>query len=213
MTTSARVRMPSLVNTMSTHQQKEWMWLKEVHVICFRPMWKPTSRTMVTKVSRITSWVLMHSMPWTQRKRWTPIGLMGCVHTRWKMPTIEGWGSPSHIQNDVKKNGEDNRKVGKISQIVSQTLTPRPKHDKIWARWALDISPKNMLERVWWCRHSKMESWNWIICCSMSCSNGGRHAQAGGGRRSHVALKCCWKGNVLLSTHAKASRRKDDDQP
>jgi hypothetical protein len=38
----------------------------------------------------------------------------------------------------------------------------------------------------------------------MSCSNGGRHTWARGGKRSHVALKCCWKGNVLLSTHVDA---------
>jgi len=31
-----------------------------------------------------------------------------------------------------------------------------------------------MLEKVWWCKCSKMESWSWTICCSMSCSNGGR---------------------------------------
>jgi hypothetical protein len=31
-----------------------------------------------------------------------------------------------------------------------------------------------MLERVWWCKCSKMESWNQTICCSMNCSNGGR---------------------------------------
>jgi hypothetical protein len=31
---------------------------------------------------------------------------------------------------------------------------------------------------------------------------------SGGSRRSHVALRCCWKGKVLLSTHTKASRKK-----
>jgi hypothetical protein len=45
------------------------------------------------------------------------------------------------------------------------------------------------------------------ICYSMSCSNGGRHTWVGGGRKSHVALRCCWKGNVLLLTPVKASRK------
>jgi hypothetical protein len=49
---------------------------------------------------------------------------------------------------------------------------------------------ESMLEKVWWWRHSEMESWSWTICCLMSCSNGGRHAWVRGGRRSHVALKC-----------------------
>jgi hypothetical protein len=31
---------------------------------------------------------------------------------------------------------------------------------------------------------------------------------AGGGKGSHVVLKCCWKGNVFLSTCVKALRRK-----
>jgi hypothetical protein len=69
--------------------------------------------------------------------------------------------------------------------------TPRPKHDKIQAWWDSDIPLENMLERVWWCKRSKMESWSWTICCSMNCLNGGRHAWAGGGRRSHAALRCC----------------------
>jgi hypothetical protein len=29
-------------------------------------------------------------------------------------------------------------------------------------------------------------------------SKGGKHVCARGGKKSHVALKCCWKGKVLL---------------
>jgi hypothetical protein len=29
-----------------------------------------------------------------------------------------------------------------------------------------------------------------------------------GGRRTHAIMRCCWKGNVLLSIPVKASRRK-----
>jgi hypothetical protein len=36
----------------------------------------------------------------------------------------------------------------------------------------------------------------------MSYSNRGRSAHVGDGRILHAALKCCWKGNVLLSIHA-----------
>ncbi len=56
---------------------------------------------------------------------------MGCVHTHQNMQAIEGWGSPSHIRNVVQKIGEDNQKVGKISQITSQTPTLGLEHDKI----------------------------------------------------------------------------------
>ncbi len=34
----------------------------------------------------------------------------------------------------------------------------------------------------------------------MSYSNRGRHARPRDGRRLHAALKCCWKGNLLLLT-------------
>jgi hypothetical protein len=32
--------------------------------------------------------------------------------------------------------------------------------------------------------------------------------ELGEGKRSHIALKCCWEKNVQLLTHAKASKRK-----
>jgi hypothetical protein len=64
------------------------------------------------------------------------------------MPTIEGWDNPSHVQSIVEKTKEDNQKVGKTNRTISQTLAPRPKHDKIQARWTLDISLENMLEKV-----------------------------------------------------------------
>jgi hypothetical protein len=35
---------------------------------------------------------------------------------------------------------------------------------------------ENILEKVWWCRCSKTESWSWTICCPMSCLNKRRHA-------------------------------------
>jgi hypothetical protein len=36
----------------------------------------------------------------------------------------------------VKKNGQNNQKVRKIGQTISQALTPVLKHDKIQAQWA-----------------------------------------------------------------------------
>jgi len=66
----------------------------------------------------------------------------------------------------------------------------------------------NMLEKVWWYKRFKIESWNWTICCLMSCSKGGKHVCAKGGKKLHVALKCCYKTKVLLLTHVKASKNK-----
>ncbi len=151
----------------------------------------------------------MCSLPWAQHKRWISISSMGCVHTHQKMPIIEGWGNP----NCVWKTGEDNWKVEKIGRATNQTLALGPEHDKIRARWALDVPSESMLERVWWWRCSEMESWSWTICCPMNCSNGGKHAWAGGGRKSHTTLRCCWKGNVLLLIHVKAQERWDVDKP
>jgi len=166
---------------------RNWMWLKEAHVIVLFP--HGSQHFVAAKVSWITSWVLVCLLPWTQHMKWIPIGSMRCVHTHQGMPTIKRWGSPSYVQSAVEKTREDNQKLKKIGWIVSQTFAPRPKHDKIQARWALNISLESMLEKVWWSRHFEMESWSWTICCLMGCSNGGRHTRARGGRRSHIALK------------------------
>ncbi len=72
---------------------------------------------MVTKVSRIASWVLVCSLLWVQHKRWIPIGLMRCVHTHQGILAIEKWGNPNCIRSVVEKNGKDNQKVGKINWI------------------------------------------------------------------------------------------------
>jgi hypothetical protein len=55
---------------------------------------------------------------------------MGCVHTRQKLPTIEGWGNPNHIRS-IKKTREDNQKVGKINRYVNQAPHFGPEHNKI----------------------------------------------------------------------------------
>jgi hypothetical protein len=100
---------------------------------------------------------------------------MGCVHTHWGIPTIEGWGNPSCVQNVLEKIGEDNWNARKISRNVNQTLALELEHDKIQSWWALDILSYSMLERVWWCRCSKMEFWSLTICCPMNYSNGGKY--------------------------------------
>jgi hypothetical protein len=60
---SVKVRMPSFVSTMSTHQQKELNVIEGNACNCSCPTWKPTSHIMVAKVSQIPSWVPMRSLP------------------------------------------------------------------------------------------------------------------------------------------------------
>jgi hypothetical protein len=48
----------------------------------------------------------------------------------------------------VAKIGEDNRKVKKTNQAENEAPAPKPKHDKIWALWALNISLKIMLKKA-----------------------------------------------------------------
>jgi hypothetical protein len=45
---------------------------------------------------------------------------MGYVHTHWGRPGIEGCDSLKHIRSVVEKIREDNQKVGKIGQTISQ---------------------------------------------------------------------------------------------
>jgi hypothetical protein len=42
----------------------------------------------------------------------------------------------------------------------------------------------------------------------MSYSKGRRHMRDKGNKKSHVTLKICWKLKALLSTRAKASKKK-----
>jgi hypothetical protein len=90
--------------------------------------------------------ILVCSLPWTQRKKWIPIRSMGCVHAHRGMLAIEGWGSPSHVQNVVQKTREDNQKVGKIVRVISQACALRPEHNKIWAQWAWNVLSKSIME-------------------------------------------------------------------
>jgi hypothetical protein len=147
MTTSARVWIPSLVNTTSTCWQKEWNMVQGSACNYSHPTWNSTSYTIATKISWTTSWVLVCSLPWVQCKRWTLVASMGCVHTHQIIPTIERCGNPSHIHNVVKKDGEDNRKVGKVGWPINQMHASMSKHDKIWEQWVLNTMSKNMLER------------------------------------------------------------------
>jgi hypothetical protein len=119
MTMSTHVQMPSLVSTMSIR------WWEELNVFegsacsCFLITWKLTFRAIVAKVSWITSWVFVHSLPWTQHKKWIPIRSMGCVHTHQRILVIEGWGNLICIQSVVEKIKEASQNPGKISRIVS----------------------------------------------------------------------------------------------
>ncbi len=153
MTTLTKVQMPSLVSTMLTCEWEELNLFEGNTSSCFRLAWQPS------KVSWTTSWVPMCSLPWAQCNRWIPMGSMGCVHTHWRIPAIEGWGSPSYIWSTMKKIGEVSWKLRKVGQIVSQAPALGPKHDKIWTRWVSHFPLESMLERVWLCKHSKMESW------------------------------------------------------
>jgi len=56
---------------------------------------------------------------------------MWCMHTHWKIPTVEGWGNPSSIWNVMEKIMEANRKVGKIGWVVNQMPTFGLEHDNI----------------------------------------------------------------------------------
>jgi hypothetical protein len=181
------------------------MWFKEAHVIVLVP--HGSQHLVATKVSRIASWVSVCSLPWTQHMRWIPIGLMGCVHTHQGMLTIEVWGNLSCVWSDVEKIKENNRKARKIGWVVSQAPALKLEYDKMWTRWALDISLENMLKKydgvdtLKWNLEVEPFVVRWVVQMK-------KDTRAKGGRRSHVAMRCYWKRNVLLSIRAKVWKRK-----
>jgi hypothetical protein len=80
-----------------------------------------------------------------------------CAHTLKDTWKLRDGGNPSHIQSSMGKTWKDNGKVEKNGQIINQELAHELEHDKIWTQWVLDILLENMLEKVWWCKRSKME--------------------------------------------------------
>jgi len=195
---SGKVWIPYSVNSMLTHQWEELKVVKRSACSCFHPTWKSTSHAMATKMLQTTSWVHVCSLGWVQRNKWMLVRSMGCVHTHWRKPTIEGCGSSSYIWSVMEIIGEDNWKVGKIGRTISQAPTPRPEHDKIQAWWASSILSKNMLKKVWWCKCSKMEFKKWTICCQMNCSKREKHIRAKGYKRLHVISRCCYRLTLWL---------------
>jgi hypothetical protein len=111
--------------------------IKELNMVegstcnCYPLTWKPTYHVMVANVSRIGSWVSCAFVVMSACKKWIPIRSMGCMHTYLGIFAIEGWGSPSHVRNAMGKTRENNQKVGKGCQVVSQVFTPRLEHDNI----------------------------------------------------------------------------------
>lgn len=73
-----KMRIWSLVSTLSTHQWKQLRVTKINACNCSCLTWRPTSHAIITKVSQTASRVPMHSLPWAQRKKWRPIGSSGC---------------------------------------------------------------------------------------------------------------------------------------
>ncbi len=141
------------------------------------------------------------------------LGSMGCVCTHWRRPVIERCGNPNHVQNIVKKIGKDSWKVRKIDLTISKMPAPRSEHDKFWAWWALGIMSKNMLERVWWCRCFKMESWNQTIWCPMNYSKRRRHVCVGAVASHMSPWSVVGKGRCCCWPMLRLQEGRDVDQP
>jgi hypothetical protein len=84
-----------------------------------------------------------------------------------------------------------------------------PKHDKIQARWALNILSKNLLEKVWWYKRSKIEPFVVLWVVQMVEDNTGMGVVEGHIPPWGVVGKemcCCW---LVL----KLQEGRDVDQP
>jgi hypothetical protein len=48
----------------------------------------------------------------------------------------------------MEKDGENNQKVGKANQAISQTFSSKSEHDKTQTQWISNNLSKSMLERI-----------------------------------------------------------------
>ncbi len=147
MTTLATVQTSFLMSTTLICRLKELSVVEWNTSNFFHPTWKPAFCAKEAKMFWIASCVPMCSLPWVQCKRWMPVGSMGCVHTHQGRHVIGGCGSLNYVQSDVKKIGQNNQKVRKVSRAISEMLALGPEHDKIQAWWASSIVSKNMLKK------------------------------------------------------------------
>jgi hypothetical protein len=121
---------------MLAHRQEELNVVESNTCSYYHPMRKPTSHTMSTKVSQITSWVPMWSLPWTlECKKWISIGLMDACICIERYLQLKDEVVQIVFEMLWKKIGENNWKAWKIVQIVSQAPTLGLEHDKIWTQW------------------------------------------------------------------------------
>ncbi len=114
----------------------------------FHPTWKSTFRAITTKALRIASWILVHLLPWVQRRRWIPIWWMGCVHMHKRIFVIEGYGNSNHVWNIMEKIREDNWNLKNI--ITNHNFSKNstwlkclhwPKGCALWLKtWAMKAS-------------------------------------------------------------------------
>jgi hypothetical protein len=77
--------------------ERNWMWLKEVHVITFVPRGNQNLTRCQQRCHKLHHEFLMCSLPWAQCNIWIPIGSMECVHMHQGIFAIEGWGNPNHV--------------------------------------------------------------------------------------------------------------------
>jgi predicted metalloenzyme YecM len=94
MITSANVQMPLIESTMLTYWHEDWrvggrrMWI----------YWCATRKlaflVMDAKTSYMTWCDVVLSLPWTQQKRWIPMGSKGWPQMEWNKPRANDGRSP-----------------------------------------------------------------------------------------------------------------------
>ncbi len=96
---------------------------------------------------------------WLAHYRCLPNGTMGWLNTQWGRPIIARWGSPNQIHMALEEIGNCNQNLEKIDQVVNHVFELKPNHEMMQIQWMLNAPFKQMVEKVWWCKCFRLESY------------------------------------------------------
>ncbi len=110
--------------------------------------------------------------------RCIPNGTMGWLNTQWGRPIIITWGSPNQIHKVLEKIGNCNQNLEKIDKVVNHVLEFRLDHEMMQIQWMSNAPFKQMLEKPWWCKCFRLESYgclNYFLIYSLKGRRRVRH--------------------------------------
>jgi hypothetical protein len=195
MTTSAKVWIPIIVNTISMCHHDDWKNGIEKTCVYLHKTWDLTSLTMKVKESQIASCVTVHSLHENNKVGVSLSDLWPSHICIKKKPWAVGWWTPNLMHKAKEKMLEAILKNGTARWAQNQA----PKHghaqdfNRMW--WQFENNSEMMMENECLWTLSKMISWKQSTPLSTNYSNGGMEVWIVASRWLWTHLRWTWNGS------------------